>query len=153
MKRSLAKILDIVNLICLLGATFELAIRYSGLPAQIITRYALDGSLGAPGKKTTLLVLVLMMWTLTGFLFLADLFPRFFRMRLGILAEETEVSRIVRQMLSCIKLAVTALLWWMLHCALGQQPLGRAYLFFFLLAITLPLVFMIARILRGGQTG
>ncbi|EUB18567.1 hypothetical protein HMPREF1508_0995 [Shuttleworthella sp. MSX8B] len=148
MKWSLAKVLNLVNFICLLGATMELAIRYGGLPAQIISRYSLDGSLGEPGKKSTLLVLALMMWALTLFLLLADLFPRLFRMQQGLSSEETDVGRIVGQTLSGIKLAVTLLLWWMLHRALGQQPLGRAYLFLFLLAITLPLVLMLVRILR-----
>lgn len=150
MKLTLAKTLNSLNLICLCGATLDLAVRYGSLPDRLVVRYALDGSPGEPGRKSVLLVLVLMMWALTAFMLFLELLPKLLLMRQGSGTEETGIGRVVGQTLSSIKLAVTVLLWWMLHCSLLQRPLGRAYLFLFLIAVTLPLLLMLVRILRAG---
>src|SRR3712207_3842742 len=126
MKATLAKILNVINLIALILATLELAVSYGNLPAQIVTRYALDGSLGATGKKSTLLVLVIMMWALTGFMLFVDLVPKFYQIQQGAsAAEETEVGRIVKQTLAVIKLAVNLSVWSDCHQVRPRWFLGR----------------------------
>ena len=77
MKRTrLIKIVDCICAILLIGCTIWVACRYGSLPDRIPTHYDASGVIDGYGSKSTIWVVISIMWVVVGLVSVVEQFPR-----------------------------------------------------------------------------
>ncbi len=77
LKRTLLiKIVDYICAILLIGSTIWVACHYCSLPDRIATHYDANGVIDGYGSKSTIWVVIAIMWVVVGLVSVAEQFPR-----------------------------------------------------------------------------
>ena len=77
MKRTrLIKIVDCICAILLIGCTILVACRYGSLPDRIPAHYGANGVIDGYGSKSTIWVVITIMWVVVGLVSAVEQFPR-----------------------------------------------------------------------------
>lgn len=128
----------------LLGATLYVVFRWGTIPEEIPTHFNAAGEIDATGQKRSLLIPLVIGWTVYGLLSLVGAIPAVWNVGIEVAPENREaVLRSTRTMLALLKLELALWFAYLIICSAQCQRLS-------VFALALWLAFLFSTILWGA---
>lgn len=137
-------LLTLLGLGALLGATLYVVFRWDTIPEEIPTHFNAAGEIDATGQKRSLLIPLVIGWTVYGLLSLVEAIPAVWNVGIEVAPENREaVLRSTRTMLALLKLELAL---WFAYLIIWSAQCQRLSVF----ALALWLAFLFSTILWGA---
>ena len=145
--------LEGVGAAAVIAAAWEIAIRWSALPAKIPTHFGIDGQANGWGGRESLLVLLASTVVMFVLLTVAEKYQRLVNIPVKVDREAPETKRVIRSLAIAVKAVLSGGFFWITHVTIGiamqqRTAMGRFFLPVFLGAVVVAVIYYCVRLKR-----